>query len=96
LVDIEWVEEFFPSLSSYTTSSINLTIALPSIPVDHMMFIAEVEARAPIVVSIPSGVLLTTGTQPATPLATGKTGFWGFRYSANAGAWFLLSSTAQV
>lgn len=79
-----------------TTASGDFTIELPLNPVDHTMFIAEVEATAEIVVSVPDGVLLCTAVQPNAPLHPGKTGFFGFRYSANAGAWFLLSQTAQI
>jgi hypothetical protein len=60
------------------------------------MVVAEVHATADIVVSVPDGVLLCAAVQPNAYLHSGKTGFFGFRYSATAGAWFLLSSTTQV
>jgi hypothetical protein len=44
----------------------------------------------------PEDTVLTIGPQFVTALPTGKTGFFGFRYSATSGVWFLLSSTAQV
>jgi hypothetical protein len=47
-------------------------------------------------VTIPSSVLLTTGTSRSQQVPPGKTAFFGFRYSATSGAWFLLSATIQV
>lgn len=95
-VDVTWVQQNYPSLRSYTSSGVNLAIELPEDPVDGTMFISEINARADIIVSLPDGVLLTTGTIPTFPLFFGKTGFFGFRYSAHADAWFLLSTTAQI
>ena len=95
-VDVEWVQTEYPSLASYVSSGVDFVVQLPLEPVDHTMYIVEVEARADITVSLPAGVVLTTGTQPVMALFAGKTGFLGLRYSASAGAWFLLSTTAQV
>lgn len=95
-VDVEWVTSTYPSLASYVSSGVDIVISLPEDPVDHTMLIVEVEARANITVSLPENVLLTIGTQPVAAIYSGKTGFFGLRYSANAGAWFLLSTTAQV
>jgi hypothetical protein len=95
-VDVEWVVSTYPSFSASATAGHDVVISLPLNPVDHTMFIAEVRATAQIVVSVPNGVLMTTGTLPAVTLYAGKVGFFGFRYSATAGAWLLLSTTAQV
>lgn len=93
---VQWVTQSYPSFSASVSTSSDLTISLPADPVDHTMLIAEVNATAEIVVSIPEGVLLTTGTAPSTVLFSGKAGFFGFRYSATASAWLLLSVTSQV
>lgn len=95
-VDVEWVQTEYPSLASYVSTGVDVVVQLPSDPVDHTMLIVEVDARADISVSLPDGVLLTTGTLPVMVVYANKTAFLGFRYSANAGAWFLLSATAQV
>ena len=96
LVDINWVYATFPSYSSTLTLGTNYTVVLPPSPIDHTMFLLEVKATATIIVSVPNGTLLTSGTAPNLTIFSGKIGFLGFRYSATAGAWFLLSATAQV
>lgn len=94
--DVAWVMTTYPSYSATVTTGEDLTITLPASPVDHTMFIAEVHATAQIVVSASEGTLMTTGTLPAITLYEGGVAFLGFRYSATAGTWFLLSTTAQV
>jgi hypothetical protein len=70
---------------------------MPSDPVNHQMQLFEVYANGTdVVVTIPSNVLLTLSTAPAVTIPSGKTGFFGFRYSTNAGAWFLLSAGVQA
>lgn len=88
--------ETFPSYSATVSSSDNLTVALPGSPVDHTMYLVEVNAQATLTVTIPSEVNLTQGVAPTTLLYSGKTGFFGFRYSATAGKWFLLSATTGL
>jgi len=93
---VEWVYQTYPSYSLTVTPSSNYVVALPDDPVDHTMFLLEVDAQAELEVSLPEGVLLTTGNGPVTTIFDGKTGFFGFRYSATADSWFLLSATSQV
>lgn len=93
---VSWVYETFPSYSQTVTTGIDYVVDLPGDPVDHTMFVLEVNATAEVAVSLPEGVLLTTGTGPVTVILGGKTGFLGFRYSATAGSWFFLSVTSQV
>jgi len=96
-VDIAWVTSVYPSYSAVVTVDEDFTITLPDEPVDHTMFLLEVYAPGMVVtVSVPAETRLTVGTAAATTLYPGKTGFFGFRYSATAGAWFLLSATSQI
>jgi hypothetical protein len=60
------------------------------------MYLLEVAATATIVVTVPGSVTLTVGVARTMTVYTGKTAFFGFRYSTTAGAWFLLSATVQV
>jgi hypothetical protein len=95
-VDLSWVYSNLPSYSAVTSQAVDYTVVLPPTPVDHTMYLLEVAAQADLTVSVPNNVVLTTGTAATVPLFTGKTGFFGFRYSQTANAWFLLSATAQV
>lgn len=95
-VDVAWVTSNYPSYSSFVSAGANFTLTLLSSPVNHTMLLCEVYATNAIVVSVPTETLLTVGCQPHTPIPATKTGFFGLRYSANAGAWFLLSATTQV
>lgn len=85
-----------PGHSSYYQTSSNFTIPLPLSPADHQMELFEVSAIGPVIISCPGGTLITNGTAATVSVAGGKTAFLGFRYSANAVAWFLLSSTVQI
>jgi hypothetical protein len=97
VVDLGDLTTMYPSLSSTVVTHVNITAPLPPSPIDHTMFFLEVAApTVQITVTVPVDTLLTTGVQPVTVVPPGKTGFFGFRYSATAGAWFLLSSTTQV
>ncbi len=93
---VSWVYKTYPAYSATVSVSSNYVIELPTDPVDHTMYILEVDAQAEAEVSLPEGVLLTTGNAPVTTIFGGKTGFFGFRYSSTAGSWFLLSTTSQV
>jgi hypothetical protein len=84
-----------PGHSSYYEISSNLVIPLPASPSDHQMELFEISAIGPVVVSCPPGTLLTGGTTSAISIPGGKTVFMGFRYSAHAMSWFLLSSAVQ-
>jgi hypothetical protein len=95
-VDVEWVLSTYPSLSTYVSASADFAISFPDDPEPNTMLLVEVFAESEVAVSLPEGTLLTVGTQSVTVLLPTKTGWFGFRYSANAGAWFLLSATAQV
>lgn len=88
--------ETFPSYSATVSASHDLIIPLPTSPVDHMMYLVEIDATSDLTVTIPTDVLLTVGTAPSTHLYAGKTGFFGFRYSSTAGKWFLLSASSQL
>jgi hypothetical protein len=96
MVDIEWVLSTYPSFSTYVHATADFTIPFPDHPAPNTMLLVEVFAANQVSVSLPVGTLLTVGTQPVTVLLANKTGFFGFRYSDNAGAWFLLSATTQV
>lgn len=96
VVDIAWVTSAYPSFSAYVTTASDFTVEFPDEPVEHTMLLVEVYAASQIQVSVPAGTALTLGTQPHTVIQATKTGFFGFRYSAHAGTWFLLSSTTQV
>lgn len=86
-----------PSYSQTVVTSENYTIVLPSSPVDHTMYLLEVDATAAITVTIPDTVLATIGVPVgSTAVFSGKTAFFGFRYSASRDSWFLLSSTSQL
>lgn len=93
---VSWVFNTFPSYSSTVTASENLTLSLPPHPIDHTMYLVEVYPTATLTVTIPHGVALTAGVAPTTLLYSGKLGFFGFRYSATAGTWVLLSATTQL
>lgn len=61
------------------------------------MQLYEVYAHgASIVVTVPGTVKLTVSTAPMVTVPSGKTAFFGFRYSTNASAWFLLSAGVQA
>lgn len=97
IVDLGDLQTLYPSLSSTVVSDVDIDVEFPADPIDHTMFFLEVAApSAQITVTVPVGTLMTTGVQPVTVVPFGKTGFLGFRYSATAGAWFLLSTTTQV
>jgi hypothetical protein len=96
-VDVAWVTSTYPSYSATISVDADYEIALPGAPVDHTMFLLEVNSpNLVVVVSVPAETRLTAGTATTTTLFPGKTGFFGFRYSATAGAWFLLSATSQI
>jgi hypothetical protein len=84
-----------PGHSSYYQTSSDFLIPLPPNPSDHQMELFEISAINLIVVSCPPGTLLTGNASPALSVPGGKTAFLGFRYSAHAMSWFLLSSTVQ-
>jgi hypothetical protein len=87
-----------PSYSQTITTGTSFTIStLPASPVDHTMYLLEVNATATIQVTIPGTVIATIGVPVgSTTVFSGKTGFFGFRYSATKPGWFLLSSTSQL
>ena len=84
------------ALAFYVSISTDYTIELPDDPTDHQMAIYEIRASAPATVLIPSEATLTTNTRTAYVLRAETTGFFGFRYSASASTWFLMSATMQV
>ena len=84
------------SIPLFVTTAVDYTIALPEDPVDRQMVIVEVRAQAPLTVRIPDGAVLTMFTRDAYALRGDTTGFFGFRYSASASTWFLMSATMQV
>jgi hypothetical protein len=94
LVDVEWVRATYPSYSTTLTRGTNFTITLPADPVNHQMQLVEVLATAPIQVTSPG--LLTYGAARVTLIPSGKTAFFGFRYSTQATNWFLLSTAVQA
>ena len=93
---VDWSYLTYPGHSTYVSTGVDLTVALPDDPADHQMEIIEVYATAPVTVSMPSGVALTSGTSTLLDVKAGKTAFFGFRYSHHAAAWFLLSATVQT
>jgi hypothetical protein len=93
---VSWVTDTYPSTGLSVSTGENYTAVLPSHPIDHSMFLLEVVATANIVVSVPDTVLLTEGVAPYQTVFTGKSAFFGFRYSATQDSWFLLSNTLQV
>lgn len=96
-VDVEWVLSTYPSLSTYVSATSDFTVSFPVSPEPNTMLLVEVFANnTQVRVSLPTGTVLTGGTQLVTVVAANKRGFFGFRYSATAGVWFLLSSTTQV
>lgn len=96
IVDVEWVLDTYPSLSAYVDAASDFTISFPTSPSPDTMLFVEVFAQNQLTVHVPVGTVLTVGTQSATVVFAHKTAFFGFRYSPNAGAWFLLSATTQV
>jgi hypothetical protein len=95
-VTLTYLQNNYPSTSARVVSYGNYTIALPSSPVDHAMFVVEVVAGSTaILVTIPGTVLLTAGVFSSYTLQPHKTGFFGFRYSAAASSWFALSAALQ-
>lgn len=97
VVDISWVTASYPSYSTYILTHVNYVIVLPDDPVDHQMQLYEIHAGGanPVTITVPSSVLLTKGLVTVSVLPNGKTAFYGFRYSAHVGSWFLLSSAEQ-
>ena len=93
---VSWVMETFPSYSATVSATQDLMIQLPQEPLDHTMYLVEIDAQETLTVTIPQHVLFTAGTAPSTLLYAGKTGFFGFRYSSTAGKWFLLSASSQL
>lgn len=95
VVTLGVLNQTLPSYSLTVETAENYTIVLPSDPVDHTMFIVEVDAQARILVTVPDTVVLTEGLAYITLLPSGASGFFGFRYSATVDKWFLLSATNQ-
>ena len=97
-VDVEWVTSAYPSFSAFvSTSASTYTPVLPTSPADHQMHLVEVYASTTgTTVNTPVGVLLCRGLFSTTTIPVTKTGFFGYRYSAHAGAWFLLSTAVQA
>jgi hypothetical protein len=86
-----------PSYSQTIVADASFTInTLPSSPIDHTMYLLEVHATATITVTAPGGILLTVGIPSSLVVFSGTSAFFGFRYSATAGSWFLLSTTNQA
>lgn len=97
VVDVEWAQSAYPSYSSFVSATANVTLTLPNGPVNHQMQLYEIYAHgASIVVTIPGTVKLTVSTSPVVTVLSDKTAFFGFRYSTNASAWFLLSAAVQA
>jgi len=95
-VDLQYLQTNYPSTSARVTTYGPYTVALPSGPADQAMFLVEVVAPTVAVsVTFPAGVLLTAGMVSFYTVGPGKTGFFGFRYSSSAQAWFALSAAIQ-
>lgn len=90
--DIDWRNR---QKDEFVTASANYTIVLPSNPIGNLMRVVEVRATAAITVTVPASVRLTTGLTNTLSLAAGKSAFFGLRYSASSGAWYLMSATAE-
>ena len=98
-VDVGWVTSTYPSYSHRLSSGTNRTLGTPTLATGNFnpqMDIYEINATADITVSFSDDVLLTNGVVSTYRIPSGKTGFFGFRYSPHVGEWFLLSATVQV
>jgi hypothetical protein len=97
VVDIEWAQSTYPSYSSFVSATADFTLTLLSDPINHTMLLCEMYANgADVVVTVPGTVKFTVSTAPVVTVPSGKTAFFGLRYSTNASAWFLLSSAVQA
>lgn len=95
-VTLGWVRNTYPSFSNYISTGEDLYLVLPEDPVEHQMELFEVYAAGSrIHVFIPDYVKATYGTHLGSTVESGKTAFFGLRWSSHAQAWFLLSATFQ-
>lgn len=92
-----WARTTYPSFSNFFAANADHHITLPGNPVEHQMELFEIRAGTNrVLVFMPDNVKMTFGTHPAVTLEAHKTGFFGFRYSSHAGAWFLLSTSLEA
>lgn len=77
------------------TPSADLTLPVPSSPVNGELVLIEVWPTADITLTIPGTINLTVGMQSTYSLLTHKSCFLGLRYSTVSG-WSLLALTQQV
>lgn len=95
VITLGFLEAAFPGHSTFIATDQDTVIPLPALPADMQMELYEINALATIQVSVPDGVRMTTGLLSSISLSQNKTSFWGFRFSAHAAAWFLLSFALQ-
>lgn len=94
---VGWARTTYPSYSTYVSVESDYHIVLPTDPVEHQMEVYEIHAGTNRVLAFsPDGVNVCQGAHPAITVEAGKTAFMGFRYSAHAGKWFLLSTAQQA
>lgn len=87
----------YPSYSRYLEAEDDVLLTLPADPLEHQMEVVEVRATAGrVIVSAPADALLCFGTHRNSTLEAGKTGFYGFRWSSHASAWFFLSEAIEA
>lgn len=95
-VTLSWVRAEYPSYSVSVSADADYSVVLPEATGPQMeLYEVYNAADVPIVVLAPEDAELTVGVSRGTILDVGRTGFLGFRYSPQAGKWFLLSVTVQ-
>jgi hypothetical protein len=82
--------------NQYVTSGTSFTLTMPGSPVDGQMTLFEIRATGAIVVTAAAGTKLTGTLTNTLAIASGKSGFMGFRYSNAATAWYLLSAVSEA
>lgn len=79
------------------TATGNLTLAVPTNGSDgQMLMVAVLASGAARVVTLASGIQLTTGLTATITPATGKVAFIGLRYSALGSGWDCLAATSEL
>jgi hypothetical protein len=99
VIDVEYIDArltAFSGNSVLVTSDQDYELIPPNYPVDAEMVMFEIRPTAQIIVSFPDICRLTLGLPPTFVVPVAKSAFVGIRWSASAGAWYVLAITAEA
>lgn len=88
-----------PTLGNNPYTSVSGAVALnvsTSGALNGQMLMFEISATGTTTVTINAAIALTTGMSSPFSIASGKSGFFGFRYSLSRSAWVLIAQTNSL